>query len=75
MDDINTRVPPNVWGDGPGFAYGAFLLGRFTTYNDATHDLSLAYLMGLISLNGTVVAPRPHRAWREKSNTAGEGRR
>jgi RNA-directed DNA polymerase len=31
--------------------------------------------LGLISLNGTVVAPRPHRAWREKSNTAGEGRR
>jgi hypothetical protein len=27
------------------------------------------------SLNGIVVAPRPHRAWREKSNTAGEGRR
>jgi RNA-directed DNA polymerase len=31
--------------------------------------------LGLISLNGIVVAPRPHRAWREKSNTAGEGRR
>jgi RNA-directed DNA polymerase len=31
--------------------------------------------LGLISLNGIVIAPRPHRAWREKSNTAGEGRR
>ncbi|MGO9153407.1 group II intron reverse transcriptase/maturase [Mycobacterium sp.] len=31
--------------------------------------------LGLISLNGIVVAPRPHRAWREKSNPAGEGRR
>jgi RNA-directed DNA polymerase len=37
-------------------------------------DLSLGRDLGLISLNGTVVAPRPHRAWREKSNTAGEGR-
>jgi group II intron reverse transcriptase/maturase len=26
--------------------------------------------MGLISLNGRVVAPRPNRPWREKSNTA-----
>ena len=31
--------------------------------------------LGLINLNGIVVAPRPHRAWRGKSNTAGEGRR
>ena len=31
--------------------------------------------LGLISLNGIVIAPRPHRAWREKPNTAGEGRR
>jgi RNA-directed DNA polymerase len=31
--------------------------------------------LGLISLNGIGIAPRPHRAWREKSNTAGEGRR
>ena len=31
--------------------------------------------LGLISLNGIVVAPRPHRAWRGKPNTAGEGRR
>ena len=31
--------------------------------------------LGLISLNGAVVAPRPHRVWRAKPNTAGEGRR
>ena len=28
--------------------------------------------LGLISLNGIVVAPRPHRAWRAKPNTAGK---
>jgi RNA-directed DNA polymerase len=28
--------------------------------------------LGLISLNGIVVAPRPNRAWRVKPNTAGE---
>jgi RNA-directed DNA polymerase len=31
--------------------------------------------LGLVSLNGIVVAPRPHRAWRVKPNTAGEERR
>ncbi len=31
--------------------------------------------LGLISLSGTVVAPRPNWGWREKPNTAGEGRR
>jgi RNA-directed DNA polymerase len=31
--------------------------------------------LGLISLNGIVVAPRPNRAWRAKPNTAGEERR
>jgi retron-type reverse transcriptase len=30
---------------------------------------------GLINLNGSVVAPRPHRPWREKPNAGGEGRR
>ena len=32
-------------------------------------------VLGLISLNGIVVAPRPDRAWRVKPNTAGEERR
>ena len=31
--------------------------------------------LGLISLNGIVVAPRPNRAWRVKPNTGGERRR
>lgn len=31
--------------------------------------------LGLVSLNGIVVAPRAHKPWREKPNTAGEGRR
>ncbi len=39
----------------------------------------VAYLspdnMGLINLNGKVVAPRPNQPWRGKSNVAGEGRR
>jgi RNA-directed DNA polymerase len=31
--------------------------------------------LGLISLDGIVVAPRPHRPWREKPNAGGERRR
>lgn len=31
--------------------------------------------LGLIRLRGTVVAPRPHRSWREKPNAGGERRR
>jgi group II intron reverse transcriptase/maturase len=31
--------------------------------------------LGLINLNGSVVAPRPSRPWREKPNAGGEGRR
>jgi hypothetical protein len=31
--------------------------------------------LGLVSLNGTVVAPRPNKPWRVKLNAAGEGRR
>lgn len=31
--------------------------------------------MGLINLNGRVVAPRPNRPWRAKPNAGGEGRR
>ena len=30
---------------------------------------------GLIDLNGTVVAPRPFKPWRERSNAGGERRR
>ena len=39
----------------------------------------VAYLspnnLGLINLNGSVVAPRPNRPWRVKPNAVGEGRR
>ncbi len=31
--------------------------------------------LGLISLSGTVVAPRPFKAWRERLNAGGERRR
>ena len=31
--------------------------------------------LGLITLNGTVVAPRAFKPWREKPNAGGEGRR
>jgi RNA-directed DNA polymerase len=31
--------------------------------------------LGLVALHGTVIAPRPGRAWRGSSNAAGEGRR
>jgi RNA-directed DNA polymerase len=31
--------------------------------------------LGLISLSGTVVAPRPFKDWREKPNAGGERRR
>jgi len=31
--------------------------------------------LGLISLNGTVVAPRPFKPWTGKPNAGGEGRR
>ena len=29
--------------------------------------------LGLISLDGSVIAPRPNRGWREKPNAGGEG--
>ncbi|MGH9381702.1 MAG: group II intron maturase-specific domain-containing protein [Thermoanaerobaculia bacterium] len=31
--------------------------------------------VGLISLNGSVIAPRPNRDWRGSPNAGGEGRR
>jgi len=31
--------------------------------------------LGLVSLNGIVVAPRANKPWRARPNTAGEGRR
>ena len=45
IDDIDTRVPPSVFGDAPGWAYGAFLVQRFTGWDPGPRDLTLAYLM------------------------------
>ena len=45
IDDIHIRVPPSVWGDAPGWAYGAFLLQRFTSWDAGQRELTLAYLM------------------------------
>jgi hypothetical protein len=51
MDDLNTLIPPSetAWGDSPGTAYGAFMMDRFTTFDPATRDLSVAYLMSTSS--------------------------
>jgi hypothetical protein len=45
IDNINTHVPPPVWGDAPGWAYGAFLMRRFTGWDPGRRELTLAYLM------------------------------
>ena len=45
IDDIPARVPPRVFGDAPGWAYGAFLMQRFTAWNATRRELTLAYLM------------------------------
>ena len=45
IDDIPNRVPPPVWGDAPGWAYGAFLVQRFMGWDAGRRELTLAYLM------------------------------
>jgi hypothetical protein len=45
IDDIPTRVPPPIFGDSPGWAYGAFLMQRFTGWDAEPRELTLAYLM------------------------------
>lgn len=45
IDDIHTRIPPSIFGDAPGWAYGAFLLQRFTSWDAGRRELTLAYLM------------------------------
>lgn len=42
---------------------------RWAVINRSTDQL------GLISLDGRVIAPRPNRGWRGTSNAGGEGRR
>jgi hypothetical protein len=44
LDDINSRVPPD-YGNTQGFAYGAFVIPRFSRWDPVSRELSLAYLM------------------------------
>ena len=63
----------------------SYALMRFALFLGKRHQRGRAWgfaqlyrspnALGLISLNGIVVAPRPNRAWRVKPNTAGEERR
>jgi hypothetical protein len=46
LDDINIRVVSPI-DDAPARAYGAFLLNRFTKWNEATRELDLYYLLSL----------------------------
>jgi group II intron reverse transcriptase/maturase len=65
---------------------GIYALARLSLFVAKRHHkprgygwLMVAYespnRMGLINLNGRVVAPRPNRPWREKPNAGGERRR
>ncbi len=51
LDKINPTVPPQEGSDldNPGWAYGAFLLERFTTWDESARTLSLFYLLSLAS--------------------------
>ena len=49
--------------------------GRAPGYGMTIVAYSATNRLGLITLNGTVVAPRPHKPWREKPNAGGERRR
>ena len=64
----------------------SYAIGRLGLFVAKRHKRSRRYgwgmvvhaapdFMGLINLNGIVVAPRPNRPWRERSNAGGEGRR
>lgn len=48
---------------------GSRAWGRSVVYFQSPNHL------GLVGLDGTVAAPRPFRAWRERPNAGGEGRR
>jgi RNA-directed DNA polymerase len=63
-----------------------YALGRLALFVAKRHKRSRGYgwwavvhhspdRLGLINLNGTVVAPRPNWGWRKKPNAGGEGRR
>jgi RNA-directed DNA polymerase len=49
--------------------------GRAPGYGMSVVAYRSANRLGLITLNGTVVAPRAFKPWREKPNAGGEGRR
>ena len=63
-----------------------YALGRLALFVAKRHKRSRSYgwwtvfhhspdRLGLINLNGTVVAPRPNWGWRARPNAGGEGRR
>lgn len=51
LDAIDSRVPPPIhtdkdkWAIDRGHPYGASVLNRFTTWEPATRELNLAYLL------------------------------
>jgi hypothetical protein len=45
VDEIPSHVPPKVFYDAPGWAYGAFLIDRFKSWNASDSELALIYLM------------------------------
>jgi hypothetical protein len=51
LDDINPQSPPHQAppGDNPGWAYGAYLLNRFTQWDPHTRLIELYYLMSTSS--------------------------
>jgi len=63
--------------------YAQMRLARFVAKRHGRHPafgrwvvgVASANHLGLISLSGMVVAPRPNRSWREKPNAGGERRR
>jgi hypothetical protein len=67
IDRINPDVPPSQppGKDNPGWAYGAFLIDRFTRWDGPTRILSMVYLLSLSSpyqvqlMNTTVRLPDP----------------
>ncbi|MGH7513764.1 MAG: hypothetical protein ACREOQ_12660 [Gemmatimonadales bacterium] len=46
FDNIHRDIPPAI-GDDPGWAYGAFLLRRFTKWHGEHRQLDLCYLLSL----------------------------
>jgi hypothetical protein len=51
VDQINPNLPPAEPPgiDHPGWAYGAYILNRFTEWNPTTRELVMYYLLSLSS--------------------------